>query len=399
MNPTIQNQIRIVVPVSLSDVHLLEPWLNAFRALGGAPRNVVEFFPTPSVTAATMDAAKAIRDFCLSTEVRPTGKEFSGGWPKACNAHFGHAMRDMAIRGLSQPWLWNELDALGMVPMWADRLSNEYLLTGGRGAMGVIMPVVKILNKGQPNQYVHIDDGDLYMVGVGIYDPMYYLMLEGIADQLFGVEEPFDVFLRYYTKKAWRSTEQITTMSRTMNYRIEGDEMVCDDVPGKRDEYEMRGGIVPRGTSLFHHGCKDDSLARLLVAEAGKPWQSVHDMLLSSPVSVSVAALPPVPQPVATQPSAPIPEGGNDAQLAAVFAQQRALHPEGNGMPHPAQAPTGDAEVLDKLKTAIRGAPRAVKIANWATELGIPEETLRSVATKKGSGVKIVHGGWARLGS
>lgn len=397
------NKIKIVVPVSLSDVGLLEGWVNVFRALGGA-NHPVEFHPTPVVKAVATEAARALRDFCPSVTVHSTDKDFKGGWPKACNAHYGHVMRSLALRGNDLPWLWNELDMLSVVPDAYDRISNEYVLTGGRGAMGVIMPTIKIFNKGKPDQRVHVDQADLYMVGVGVYDPYYYSDLGGISDQLWNMEDPFDVVLRHYTKKAWRSTDLITTMSRTINYRVVDDEIVCDDAPGK-ENYELRAGIVPHGTVL-HHGCKDESLARLILETIGRPWQTFADMMLN--VVIPKPELPkPVepPKQLPPQEQLPTPQSTeqSDPMLAAMFAQQKAQHPEAE-TPHPKQEPVAvtasitPSPTLEQFKTEIQQAQKPMRVVNFAQKLGTTEDHLKSLAKKPGSGIKVLPGGWAKIG-
>lgn len=399
------NKLKIAVPVSLSDIHLLEGWVNVFRALGGA-NHPVEFHPTPPVEAAVIHAARAIRDFAPSVEVLSTGKDFKGGWPSACNAHYGHVIRSLTMRRNAMPWLWCEIDAFPMVPGWADKLINEYILTGGRGAMGVVLPVTKIYDENTPNERVFINEGDLYMVGVAIYDPTYYHVCGGITDQLWRNGDPFDVKLRNYTKKAWRSTQLMSSMSRTINYHFDpGGSIVGEDKPGKK-EHEKRAGIVPRGT-VFHHGCKDLSLAKLLVEQAGKPWQTFADMLLNVESAVAKAEVKPVEQaptflqPLETQ-QREMPK--QDNQLAAIYAQQRAQHPEDEILPVQQQAaaptePSGGVNLptLEDFKTEITKAGKPVRVSNFASIMGTTEQHLQKLAEQPNSGITIVSG-WTKMG-
>lgn len=451
---TIKHQLRTVIPVSFSDVHLLEPWINVFRAHGGAKNHPVEFHPTPQVEGITREAANAIKNFCGSVEVFPAPQDFKGGWPMACNAHFGVVVRSLAVRGNQLPWVWNELDMLPMAPAWSEALIQEYILTGGRGAMGVIMPMVKVRDRGKPSEYAFIDKSDPYMVGVAIYDADHHAMCGGITDNAFRQTEPFDFAYRFYLRKAWRSTSLISTASRTVNYREQDGEIVMDDIPGKK-EHQKRAGIVPHGTML-HHGCKDTSLATLLLTRAGRKYQSIDEMLanLASEAPKRAPELPQAPPrqlPQSQRVAKPV--ASSDTGMAATFAAMKAdterqnrpvvlppsdkaatpAHdnlpatlPPPERLPAPesalpndplaealgdmdsqSEAPTGDSgasegevsPTLEDLRKSISEAGKPMKIQNFAEQLGTTEAHIKSLVKTPKSGVNIVGGVWLKMGT
>jgi hypothetical protein len=446
---TPRHQLKTVIPVSFSDVHLLEPWINVFRAQGGAKNHPVEFHPTPSVAGITKEAANAIKNFCGSVEVFVGPQDYKGGWPMACNAHFGVVVRSLANRGNQLPWIWNELDMLPMVPRWSDTLVNEYVLTGGRGAMGVIMPMVKTRDRGKPSEFIFIDKSDPYMVGAGIYDADHHALCAGITDNAFRQTEPFDFAYRFYVKKMWRSTSLISSASRTINYREgENGEILMDDIEGKK-EHQKRGGSVPHGTVL-HHGCKDRSLADLLINRAGWKYQTIDQMLanVANEAPKTAPALPaPPPRQLAEQHRVAAPKVSSDAGMASNFAAFKAqtaaknnlpatlppapkppapepvalesepVAPESDPLaeglegleelesqPEAPQSDSGEPEgepqvTLEVLKKTISEAAKPMKIEAFAQQLGTTEAQIKSLVKQPKSGVNIVGGVWLKLGS
>lgn len=441
-----RHQLKIVVPVSIADVHLLEGWVNVIRAVS-LKNHPVEFHPTPNVASITNDAAQAIKHVCNSVVVIPTPKDYKTGYPNACNTHYGQVMRSLAMRQNPLPWLWAELDMLPLSANPADQLITEYVLTGGTGAMGVIMPMVTVRDEGKPSQYVHVNKADLYMVGVAVYDPNYFFELGGLSDQLFNVHNiPFDMHLRNYTRKRWRSTEMISTASKTHNYRIEGDRIVFDDLPDKKP-WDMRAGSVPRGT-VWHHGCKDLSLAKLIVEQMGRPYQTLSEMLEYAAAVVPQITTTPVmeiPKVIAPEQQPEVPtKPQSDAALASVFAAMKQQHPQDEpkgppkvgplpvAAPPPArlvdpeklppppeypetitQGATGVSEAVgtlsqpdapasaptaEDLRKAIAEANKPMKVANFAQMFNTTEDAIKSVAKQPQSGVNIVGGVWMKLG-
>lgn len=452
---TPRHQLKTVIPVSFSDVNLLEPWINVFRALGGAKNHPVEFHPTPNVEGITREAANAIKNFCGSVEVFVGPQDYKGGWPMACNAHFGVVVRSLATRGNQVPWIWNELDMLPQVPRWSDQLINEYVLTGGQGAMGVIMPMVKIRDRGKPTEFAFVDKADPYMVGAGIYDANHHALCAGITDNAFRQTEPFDFAYRFYVRKMWRSTALISSASRTINYREEEGEIRFDDIPGKK-KHQLRAGIVPHGTVL-HHGCKDNSLAHLLINRAGWQYQTIDEMLanLANEVPKKAPEMPAAPpQSLPVDLRVRQPETNSDRGLANVFAslkaktaaqeaQKQAPQPPAQDPPQapqpidigsadddtdndapepslddqiasemlqqasqsgaPQDAPVETAETtgptLEDLKKSISEAAKPMKIENFAEQLHTTPDHIKSLVKTPKSGVNIVGGVWLKMGT
>lgn len=381
--------IRLVLPVSASDISLLEPWCNVFRALGGSPNHPVDIFATPTVYAKAVEAGKALRDFCSVVQVHQMSKDFKGGWPKACNEHYDGVIRMLTQMGNGLPWLWCELDTVPQERGWLDALAQEYVLSGNSGAMGVIMPTSKILKDGKGAPYLHLDEGDPYMVGVGIYPPNYSKQCDGLHRQLHS--GPFDVFLRHYTKRSWKSTTKITTLSGTINYREENGQLVCDDAPNK-PAFTSRAGAVPHGT-LLHHGCKDDSLFRLVLEKHNAPYQTLHEMLMNiapapKPVVQDIPK-PPVAAPVATTAVVK-----SDPFLAAALAHQNAISPPKGQT----TKPESDYKLpsVEAFKEKIASYPKPQRLHVYARDLGTTTKVLQEIA-KPGTGIHIAKAGWVKL--
>lgn len=294
--------MRIVIPVSASDVHLLPDFTAALVNTGGLEDHYVTFVPTPTVVLEVKEAAVKFEEVCPNVSVIPLNEEPVGGWPAACNNHFAYAAKIASTQAERLPWLWLELDSVGLEG-WANKLSNAYANLGNnRSFMGFIQPHFRIsAATGKPVQAA----GDDRMSGVAIYpwdmaerQKFQFLLQDlGYGNRTSG--QGFDEYLRFEIKKNVRAhTNLIDDRWNTLNYRVENGQLVCDSGPKDRSERE-RGGII-NPQSVLIHGCKDGSLHRL-VAAGNAPRQSATTFKKSESVE-----------------NAPKSESGQDPVMAAL---------------------------------------------------------------------------------
>lgn len=388
------HQLRICVPVSASDISLLEPWVNCFLAQGGAKGHPVDFFPTPTVKEAAKDAARAIQNFCSEVRVHVMPRDFKGGWPEACNHHFLTTAETLVIAKNQLPWLWCELDTVFRKPGFADDLIREYVLTGNHGFMGVILPTRKVMKDPLGNPFEFKDKGDLYMAGVAVYPANFLQLLEGF--QLKNHTAGWDVTLRHYMKRAWRKTDLISTRSGTCNYRVTELGVEADDAPNK-PPFTENAGVIP-SESVIHHGCKDRTFVSLILEESGAPYRSMDDMLLSAPVQ-RVEAPKPAPIPVKVETPEP-PKVGSGGSLAAAFAAAKAAAK----MPEPEKAPKPEASKaslpdvsVDDLVAAVQMEPHPKRLVHYAGKFNTTQQHIKQIVTTENSGLKLTGPGWIKM--
>ena len=271
--------MKIVIPISKSDVATLPLACEVLLHHGQIPGHEIVMMPTPSCHSDAMDAAQKLRGICTDVTVVPTTTDFINGWPRASNNHWHFAVDYLdRVSGNRAPWLWLELDAVPMCKGWAQQLFDAYLVAD-KPFFGFTKDT-QFVNNERPEPYTK--PGDTFLLGVAIYppgisqDPLirppYNNM--GLTNPDSAPGEPFDVYMRWvFNNRGVHSATQIVDRWRTVNYRREGGQILCDPLPGERF---AKAGVVPPDAVLVH-GCKDGSLQRLVMAKEEKVKTSERD--------------------------------------------------------------------------------------------------------------------------
>ena len=285
--------MNILIPVSQSDKHLLPDFTAVLQHFGGLNDHKVLFLATPSAKEETYEAAAA-----LSAEAHVFNMDFQGGWPNACSNHFATAVHHLGRAGNTEPFLWMELDMLPVVKNWPTLLLQEYRRQG-QPFLGNWVPTPWVVNG-----KVTTKDGDNMMMGCGVYPPnmekdeRFKPLIADLAKT--GARcprDPFDVYIRWSIKHTGvANTDFIADMWQTRNYRREGDSIVCDAIPQDKPCRPRSGAIPP--SAVLVHGCKDGSLARLLLTadavKAVKAPKSFDVMEVLKPmIAQDVIVVPP----------------------------------------------------------------------------------------------------------
>lgn len=258
--------MKIIVPVSAHDKHLLPAFTDCLLKFGGLEEHPVLFFPLPAAKEETFVAAER-----LGAEVHPLEQNYEGGSPLAPNRHFANTVFALGQMGNTSPFLWMELDMLPVKPRWAVALFEDYRY-GGTPFRGAVVDTPF-------NDYgtLIFRSGDTMMMGTGIYPPnmdrderIKPLLADLTKPGIWNPPDAFDVYLRWVIKNIGVSnTPLISDMWATQNYRRTADGVVCESVDHGDRVVREREGLVNRSAVLVH-GCKDGSLARLLL-ESGSP--------------------------------------------------------------------------------------------------------------------------------
>lgn len=262
--------MKIAIPVSLHDKHLLPAFTECLLKMGGFEEHPVIFFPTLSAREAAYEAAEK-----LSADTHPLLQDFEGDAPIACSNHFAAVVGALGAMGNTDPFLWMELDMYPTAPRWPDRLMQEYRMNG-KPFMGNVVDTP--FNE---NGRLVTVEGDTMMMGCGIYPPGMHTderikpLIEDLAKVSFmNPRVPFDIYLRWAIKNIGvANTNLIADQWSTCNYRLEGGYIVCDSVDHGDRVVRHRGGRVNLNATLLCHGCKDGSLAKLILGE--KPAAAV----------------------------------------------------------------------------------------------------------------------------
>ncbi len=265
--------MKICILVSAHDKHLLPDHAACLLKMGGLEEHPVIYFPTPSAKEAAYEAAEK-----LGAQTHVLEQDFEGGSPIACNNHFAAVVYALAQMGNTEPFLWMEADMLPTMPRWPDALQNEYRMLG-QPFMGNIVDTPF-----EDNGKLVYREGDQMMMGCGIY-PAHMESDERIKPMIADLAKtgmrnprvPFDVYLRWVTLTIGRAdTKLICDMWATENYELEDFEqdilgrIHCQSVDHGDRVVRARGGLVSAQAVLVH-GCKDGSLAKLVLGGATDP--------------------------------------------------------------------------------------------------------------------------------
>jgi hypothetical protein len=272
--------MKIIVPVSAHDKHLLPAFTDCLLKFGGLEEHPVLFFPLPAAKEETFIAAER-----LGAEVHPLEQNYEGGSPLAPNRHFANTVFALGQMGNTSPFLWMELDMLPVKHRWAVALFEDYRY-GGTPFRGAVVDTPF-----NDNGSVVFRSGDTLMMGTGIYPPnmdrderIKPLLMDLTKPGIWNPPDAFDVYLRWVIKNIGVSnTPLISDMWATQNYHRTAEGIVCESVKHDRVVRE-RGGLVNRSAVLVH-GCKDGSLAKLLLGDAeARPVGNIGDPGPAGPV-------------------------------------------------------------------------------------------------------------------
>jgi hypothetical protein len=189
------------------------------------------------------------------------------GWPLGPNQMFSDAAVQRYSGGI--PWMFWEPDCVPMKPRWMDSLYEQY--------------------KRKPSILGHIYEASIgtngkgvnnMVVGAAIY-PHNFLDYCPLARNLSqynlnyknsGVlPQPWDVYCRYEFLKIARDTPLIRTYWKSVNYQEKDGRVVffAEDPEAQAIQNVTCPDRTLSPEALVVHGCKDGSLHRAIVAQAG----------------------------------------------------------------------------------------------------------------------------------
>ena len=284
----------IVIPVGPSDAPNLSLLTQAITRLGVVETPVL-IVSVPSLQAQAEEAAAK-----LGAAVAITEDEFANGWPVGPDRMFAWTIRHLAEIENDQPWFWLEPDACPVKAGWDVTLNNAYL-EAKKPYFGFVRPTAWRDKEGklQPRE------GDNMMLGVGIYPPNMHEDVE-LAPLLVDLSHgnprshppvPWDIYLRWHMfRRGVHASTLIFDRWRTCNYaRGEFDVITCEPLASEKHAV---GGVIP-DEAVVVHGCKDQSLHRLVIGEEAPKIRFFIDEvpLVQTPVeikAVGFATAPPV---------------------------------------------------------------------------------------------------------
>lgn len=399
----------IVIPFGSEKEKPLLKLLTQAICLLGKVKHPVLIASTPSLLGDANAAADALRRVCASVEVVSTENEFAHGWFRGPNRMFYWVVEHLEMRESHEPFLWLEIDSCPFVKGWADKLEEAYT-QAGMPHFGFVRPT----NHKNPDGSIYTKQGDNMLLGVSIYPP-HMLKNPGLAPLMRNLSleserahapYPWDIYLRWqFFKKGVHSTHLIYDRWCTVNYKrgVAG-LLTCEPHP---DFPTAKGGEIP-SEAILVHGCKDETLHRLVIAENTPAPVYQAPVIRPAPVMQQAPVMRPtyvapapvarapqfVPRPAPPPPSAPAQPAGprgrgrpsgsktNPAKLKRQAAAKRYKHKlpplDMTGITKPADRVK---KVLSELKA--RNLPFEEKAVHFGARIG-PIGYVREVLAELG---------------
>lgn len=246
----------VIVPVSEADEQMIGTVSELITKLGGcANHDLLVVGSTdcePLVNKLHLNLKSQFRN--SSTYVFQC---LAKGWPMGPNAYFRNTVSYLYTqREINQPWYWFELDNTPIKRGWLDALQKEYVAAhavfmGAKHATYYVDANKKLVEKGA------------HMAGTGIY-PFNFTQL----CDLWRFEEgkAFDVWIQWEVLRAGLTdTPLIQHNWKTCNYRREDGVIISDNFDMPHPDLHTNKPVTDEAVVV--HGCKDLSLARLLISE------------------------------------------------------------------------------------------------------------------------------------
>jgi hypothetical protein len=181
------------------------------------------------------------------------------GWPQGPNYYWKHTIQHLKDNNNKLPWLWMEVDLLPLKPKWADILEKEYKKCG-KPFFGTIQDTTTVTS-----DMFRINIAR-HLQGTAVY-PAEIWKHCSIWEYTDRLDKAFDVITQWEIVPRTADTKLIQQGFRTINYKLLLNPL---RIQGE-DNGDMNGvvsyaqPIAPE--AILHHGCKDTSLAEIIMSE------------------------------------------------------------------------------------------------------------------------------------
>jgi hypothetical protein len=355
--------VNLVIPTSRFDKHLLPDLALVLKKFGPYRNHRLVVFATETATQEANAFVESLRsDFdAVAVEHITLGIE---GWPVAPNRMFRVMAETVITKYNDAPWLLFEPDCTPIKDGWLQDFDLAYKKSG-KPYFGCIVHtrVVKLnpdAGDPPPNEQ-HLVGGAaaIYPANAAARSTL----LQSLDRQMPWSRlplEPYDVRMRYEVIPYAAHNDLIAHRWGTINYKATTDGYTCENDP-KNPPGTNHAFDVP-ATAAVVHGCKDGSLARIVLGESAKKR--------TEPAKV------PEPAPVQTESPTQTIDSAETVTVEVAAAE-------------PASAPKPEQSFIAFRVRKALGTEPGLTCKVLSERLSIDEDSIKEFVRSKDSGFKL----------
>lgn len=256
--------MKLVIPVSKSDRHLIQNLYDAFDKYEIGSDHDLLVVGSHEVQADVDAIVERLRGKFDTTD-KLIIKDSNLGWPMACNFYFQQTCNHLS-RCDDDAFLWFELDTTPLCDNWLDIINKEYYDDTTRAVKAGRKPLLYLGTKernyeGRNGELLPESVAGSRMAPVGVYSTD--ICSVPVLASLAATQRHWASVIQWYTVPSLANSWLIQNNWRTKNYRKEKGVIVCDSVANLAWDVHFNNPVGEN--AVLVHGCKDGSLLKVLL--------------------------------------------------------------------------------------------------------------------------------------
>lgn len=251
--------MKIIIPIASSDAKMLSQFYLTINHFDKNENHECIIVHSAVAKAYADSLFRKIKDKFGKISIHQFDKKPAEGWPNGPNCYFQYTIEHLLKIKNKDPWLWMETDIIPIKNNWCDLLEAEYK-ERGKPFMGVIEESRVGTKARGPGPWFFIG---YHLAGTAVYPHNINEFCKD-WDKLDIAQGAFDMLLQWPIVAEGNAahTPNIIHAFRTTNYKIENGKISSRPDRVRHFDFSKR---IPDENTILVHGCKDGSLASLII--------------------------------------------------------------------------------------------------------------------------------------
>lgn len=276
--------MKLVIPVSKADRHLIPNFIECIEKFPAGDGHDLLVMGSKENEEYIFDLEKKIKHLFDSSETLITPDTMLG-WPMSCNYYFQQTCLHLRNDDELDAFLWFELDTVPLRSDWLDLISIEYysdttIAVKEKRDPKIYLGARERVYEGRNGELIPESVAGHRMAPVGVYSSE--ICKAPVLNSLSMTNRHWSHVIQWYVVKELNDSNLIQNNFRTQNYRKENGKIICDSISNLAWDVHWNNPV--NENAVLIHGCKDDSLVKLLLNNTSK-----EDMKLAKNLTVEDA--------------------------------------------------------------------------------------------------------------